>query len=192
MTFDPNSVEVTDVTLPKDCCIQVPWKYVKACGYSNPFVKYLNQRSLTSKWPLTPRLLRSHVWRKDHCFQVPWEYINLCGYSDQFFKYNILHTYIHIHTYYIHNNVQNEWSHRLVLNTVQARQKAPDTHQKCQIMQVWKKSKSFQHFSPLSLYYHIELNFHNLFSNFLILHTGWKISNDNCTYRDSNWFSWMS
>ena len=53
MTFDPMSVEVTCVTLPKD-----------------------------------------------HCVQVPWEYISVCGYSDQFCK--LPHTYIHIHTYYVH------------------------------------------------------------------------------------------
>ena len=74
MTFDPMSVEVTCVTLPKD-----------------------------------------------HCVQVPWEYINVCGYSDQFCK--LPHTYIHttyiLRTYY----VQNEWSHSLLLNSVQARQK---------------------------------------------------------------------
>ena len=69
MTFDPMSVEVTCVTLPKD-----------------------------------------------HCVQVPWEYINVCGYSDQLCK--LPHTYIHILcTYY----VQNEWSHSLLLNSVQAR-----------------------------------------------------------------------
>ena len=103
MTFDPTSVEVT--------CVQVPWKYIKVCGYSDPFCKTwtkgqwplddlwpricwglmcdstqgslcpspmkilqsmwiqwpflqknLNQRSLTPRWPLTPHLLRSHVW----------------------------------------------------------------------------------------------------------------------------------
>ena len=61
MTFDPTSVEVTCVTLPKDHCVQVPWKYIKVCGYSDPFCKNLNQRSLTPRWPLTPHLLRSHV-----------------------------------------------------------------------------------------------------------------------------------
>ena len=74
MTFDPMSVEVTCVTLPKD-----------------------------------------------HCVQVPWEYINVCGYSDQFCKlpHTYTTTYIHIlRTYY----VQNEWSHSLLLNSVQARQ----------------------------------------------------------------------
>ena len=62
MTFDPTSVEVTCVTLPKDHCVQVPWKYIKVCGYSDPFCKNLNQRTLTPRWPLTPYLLRSHVW----------------------------------------------------------------------------------------------------------------------------------
>ena len=80
MTFDPTSVEVTCVTLPKD-----------------------------------------------HCVQVPWEYINVCGYSDQFCK----NYHIHTHTYYIHTHttytyyVQNQWSHSLFLNYVQARQKWP-------------------------------------------------------------------
>ena len=112
MTFDPTSFEVLCVTLPKDHCVQVPWKYIKVCGYSDffaktwskghwplddlwphicwghmcdstqgslcpspmkihqsmwiqwPFLqkKNLNQRSLTPRWPLTPHLLRSHVW----------------------------------------------------------------------------------------------------------------------------------
>ena len=62
MTFDPTSVEVTCVTLPKDHCVQVPWKYIKVCGYSDPFCKNLNQRSATPRWPLTPHLLRSYVW----------------------------------------------------------------------------------------------------------------------------------
>ena len=62
MTFDPKSVEVTCVTLPKDHCVQVPWKYIKVCGYSDPFFENLNQRSLTPRWSLTPLLLRSHVW----------------------------------------------------------------------------------------------------------------------------------
>ena len=51
---------------------------------------------------------------KDH--QVLWEYINVCGYSDQFCTTDhILHSYGR--TY-----VQNEWSHSLFLNNVQARQ----------------------------------------------------------------------
>ena len=63
MTLDPTSVEVLCVTLPKDHCVQVPWKYIKVCRYSDLFCKKnLNQRSLTPRWPLTPHLLRSHVW----------------------------------------------------------------------------------------------------------------------------------
>ena len=63
MTFNPTSVEVLCVALPKDHCVQVPWKYIKVCGYSDLFCKKnLNQRSLTPRWPLTQHLLRSHVW----------------------------------------------------------------------------------------------------------------------------------
>ena len=42
MIFDPKAVEVICVTLPKDHCVQVPWKYIKVCGYSDPFCKNLN------------------------------------------------------------------------------------------------------------------------------------------------------
>ena len=41
MTFDPTSVEVTCVTLPKDHCVQVPWEYINVCGYSDQFCKKL-------------------------------------------------------------------------------------------------------------------------------------------------------
>ena len=30
-----------------------PWKYIKVCGYSDPFCKNLNQWSVTPRWPLT-------------------------------------------------------------------------------------------------------------------------------------------
>ena len=39
MTFDPKSVEVTCVMLPKDPCVQVPWEYINVCGYSDQFCK---------------------------------------------------------------------------------------------------------------------------------------------------------
>ena len=39
MTFDPTSVDVTCVTLPKDHCVQVPWEYINVCGYSDQFCK---------------------------------------------------------------------------------------------------------------------------------------------------------
>ena len=50
--------------------------------------KNLNQRSLTPRWPLTPRLIGSHVWlcpriivSKSHESTS-----KVCGYSDPFFK----------------------------------------------------------------------------------------------------------
>ena len=81
MTFDPTSVEVLCVTLPKDHCVQVPWKYIKVCGYSDPFCKNLNQRSLTPRWPLTPHLLRSHVWLYPRII-VPKSHENTSKYVD--------------------------------------------------------------------------------------------------------------
>ena len=39
MTFDPKSVEVTCVTLPKNPCVQVPWEYINVYGYSDQFCK---------------------------------------------------------------------------------------------------------------------------------------------------------
>ena len=53
MTFDPKSVEVTCVTLPKDHCVQVPWKYIKVCGYSDLFSKTWTKGhcTLDDLWP---------------------------------------------------------------------------------------------------------------------------------------------
>ena len=90
------------------------------------FSKNLNQRSLTPRWPLTPCLLRSRVWLYPRII-VSKSHDNSSMYVDtviNFAKYHI-HT-----TYYIHTTdilctyyVQNEWSHSLLLNSVQARQK---------------------------------------------------------------------
>ena len=87
------------------------------------FSKNLNQRSLTPRWPLTPCLLRSHVWLYPRII-VSKSHDNTSMYVDtviNFAKYNI-HTY----TYYVHTTyyVLNEWSHSLLLNSVQARQKS--------------------------------------------------------------------
>ena len=81
MTFDPKSFEVTCVTLPKDHCNQVPWKYIKVCGNSDLFFKNLNQRSLTPRWPLTPHFLRSHVWLYPRII-VPKSHENSSKYVD--------------------------------------------------------------------------------------------------------------
>ena len=84
----PKSVGVTCVTLPKDHCVHVQWKYIKVCGYSDPFFKNLNQRSLTPRCPLTPCLLRAHVWLYPRIIvsKWQWKYIKVCGYSEPFFK----------------------------------------------------------------------------------------------------------
>ena len=39
-----------------------PIKIHRSMWIQWPFFKNLNQRSLTPRWPLTPHLLRSHVW----------------------------------------------------------------------------------------------------------------------------------
>ena len=118
MTFDPKSVEVTCVTLPKDHCFHIPWKYIKACGYSDPFFKTLNQRSLTPRWPLTPHLLRSRVWlfpqitvSKSH------------GIASMYVDTVINFAKYHIHTTYILHTTYRMSDHSLFLNTVQVRQK---------------------------------------------------------------------
>ena len=87
------------------------------------FSKNLNQRSLTPKWPLTRCLLRSHVTLYPRII-VSKSHDNTSMYVDtviNFAKYHI-HTYT---VYYVHRTyyVQNEWSHSLLLNSVQARQK---------------------------------------------------------------------
>ena len=40
MTFDPTSVEVTCVTLPKDHYVQVPWEYINVYQYVDTVIKY--------------------------------------------------------------------------------------------------------------------------------------------------------
>ena len=61
------------------------------------FSKNLNQRSLTPRWPLTPCLLRSHVWLYPRII-VSKSHGNTSMYVDtviNFANYHI-HTYIHI------------------------------------------------------------------------------------------------
>ena len=95
MTFDPKSVEVTCVTLPKDHCVQVSWKYIKVCGCIDPFFKNINQRSLTPRWPLTSYLLRSHVWLYPRTI-VSKSHGNTSMYVDTVINF----TKYHIHTTY--------------------------------------------------------------------------------------------
>ena len=62
MTFDPMSVQVTYVTLPKDHCVQVPWQYINVCGYSDQFCKiphtYIHTHTyiLRTEWVITQSL----------------------------------------------------------------------------------------------------------------------------------------
>ena len=82
------------------------------------FSKNLNQRSLTPRWPLTPCLLRSHVWLYPRIIMSK-SHDNTSMYVDTVINFAKYHTcYVHT-TYY----VQNEWSPSLLLNSVQARQK---------------------------------------------------------------------
>ena len=86
------------------------------------FSKNLNQRSLTPRWPLTPCLLRSHMWLYPRII-VSKSHDNTSMYVDTVINFAKYH--IHTYTYYVHTTyyVQNEWSHSLLLNSVQARQK---------------------------------------------------------------------
>ena len=93
-------------------------KYIKVCGYSYLFCqkKNLNQRSLTPRWPLTPHLLRSHVWLYPRII-VSKSHGNTSMYVDTVHEFcKLPHTY----TYYVHTTyilrtyyVQNQWSHSL-------------------------------------------------------------------------------
>ena len=92
------------------------------------FSKNLNQRSLTPRWPLTPCLLRSDVWLYPRII-VSKSHDDTSMYVDTVINFANYH--IHTYTYYVHTTyilhttyyVQNEWSHSLLLNSVQARQK---------------------------------------------------------------------
>ena len=96
------------------------------------FSKNLNQRSLTPRWPLTPCLLRSHVWLYPRII-VSKSHDNTSMYVDTVINFANYH--IHTHTTYILRTyyVQNEWSHSLLLNSVQARQKVE------RVVLLWKQ-----------------------------------------------------
>ena len=68
------------------------------------FSKSLNQRSLTPRWPLTPCLLRSHVWLYPRII-VSKSHDNTSMYADtviNFAKYHIHTTYYILRIYYVH------------------------------------------------------------------------------------------
>ena len=53
-----------------------------------PFFQTLNQRSLTPRWPLTPKSVEVTCMTlpNDHYVQVSWKYIKVHGYSVPFFN----------------------------------------------------------------------------------------------------------
>ena len=76
------------------------------------FSKNLNQRSLTPRWPLTPRLLRSHVWLYPRII-VSKSHDNTSMYVDtviNFANYHI-HTYTYVHTTYrMSDHIVSYWT----------------------------------------------------------------------------------
>ena len=72
------------------------------------FSKNLNQRSLTPRWPLTPCLLRSHVWLYPRII-VSKSHDNTSMYVDTVINFAKYH--IHTYTYYVHTTyiLRTEW-----------------------------------------------------------------------------------
>ena len=57
MTFEPMSVEVTCVTLPKDRCVQVPREYINVCGYSDQFCKMTTYYILRTTYGMSDHIV---------------------------------------------------------------------------------------------------------------------------------------
>ena len=76
------------------------------------FSKNLNQRSLTPRWPLTPCLLRSHVWLYPRII-VSKSHDNTSMYVDTVINFANYHIYIHFANYHIHAHttyiLRTEW-----------------------------------------------------------------------------------
>ena len=70
-----------------------------------PFSKNLNQRSLTPRWPLTPCLLRSHVWLYPRII-VSKSHGNTSMYVNTVINFANYHIHTHttyiLRTYYVH------------------------------------------------------------------------------------------
>ena len=102
--FDPTSVKDTCVTLPKDYCIKVPCKYVKVCGYSDPF---FNITWTKGHWPLDdlwPQVCCGHMCDSTQgslcpspmgihqCMWIQWSILQI-PHTTYIHIYVILHTY---------------------------------------------------------------------------------------------------
>ena len=94
------------------------------------FSKNLNQRSLTPRWPLTPCLLRSHVWLYPRII-VSKSYDNTSMYVDtviNFAKYHIHTTYTYL--YYVHTSTTYRMSDHIVSYWTQFRRDKNCTNDK--------------------------------------------------------------
>ena len=97
MTFDPTSVEVTCVTLRKDHCVQVPWKYIK---YVDTVI-LLAKTWTKGHWPLDdlwPHICWGHMCDSTQGIIVSKYHWNTSMYVDTVINF----ANYHIHTpYYI-------------------------------------------------------------------------------------------
>ena len=104
MTFDPTSVEVTCVTLPKDHCVQVPREYINVCGYSDQFCK----------------LPRTYTYYILHTYYVHTTNIRRTYYVQNQWSHSLFLNYVQVRQSLFLNYVQVRQS--LFLNYVHARQ----------------------------------------------------------------------
>ena len=109
------------------------------CNHCNIILDLKIHQSMWIQWPFFPKTWTKGHWPLDDLWpHICWGHMcdstqgSLCPsamgiYQCMWIQWSILQitTYIHIlHTTYIHTYyVQNEWSHSLLLNSVQARQK---------------------------------------------------------------------
>ena len=101
MTFDPTSVEVSCVTLPKDHFIQVPWKYVKICGYTVTFFSKTWTKGHGPLDDLWPQVCWGHMCDATQGSLCPSSMgIHQCMWIQWSILQNSTHIYI-LHTMYI-------------------------------------------------------------------------------------------
>ena len=152
----PTSVEVTCVTLPKDHCVHVPWEYINVCGYSDQFCKwpheyYIRLPQMVAQVPhvaLQSLLKTKKIKGNFGAFGAMWHFSKFNWEP----LYYILHTTYILRTTYIGYYIQNEWSHSLFLNTVQARQKS---YNELNVTFQWDKQVlelSFEHTKTLNFH----------------------------------------
>ena len=110
------TVEVTCVTLPKDHFVQVPWKYIKVCGYSDPFSKTWTKGHwfLDDLWPqvcwshmcdstqgsLCPSPMEIH-----QCMWIQWSILHIFNQD-----FHILRTYYKLRTYRMSDHIVSSWT----------------------------------------------------------------------------------